>query len=247
MKRLNFGSNGDNTARNYIGKSLVFAVFYVVLAFFCPIGRFCLPPAVAATSVASESFRKTKKGTEKELELSEHEYSHFTRRLLKTVSGLLKKIEEVRNSKKDESGVVEEALKEVKMCKKELQDEIMKGLYAELRILRTEKGALAQRSKELLDGVLKVNREEESLRRKAKSGQGEGVQEMIAKVEEEMRSSEMEYNAIWEKIGEIDDHIFRRETMALSIGVRELSFIERECEQLVEACLREMRQRNINR
>lgn len=59
-----------------------------------------------------------------------------------------------------------------------------------------------------------------------------------------MRRWDSEYNEIWERIEEIEDSIVRKQTLALSIGARELLFIKRECE---EGFLRETRQRNIQR
>ncbi|KAL4354390.1 hypothetical protein GQ457_06G018340 [Hibiscus cannabinus] len=56
----------------------------------------------------------------------------------------------------------------------------------------------------------------------------------MEKLEEGIEKMEEEYNGIWERIGEIEDEILRRKTTSLSIGVRELCFIERECEELVQ-------------
>lgn len=236
-----------NAVPKCIAKPLLYAVFWVVFSVLCPIRGFLLPPAMAATTVVTEVTRKSKSSSAKEeLNKNDHEYSHCTKSLLETVSGLITKIEEVKNGKNVVSSV-EEALKEVKIKRKELQDVIMMGLYAKLRMLREEKKVLLKRSEEILGGVLKANREEERLRRKATGGQGEGVKDKIVKLEEEMRNCEREYSEIWDRIGEIDDQILRRETVALSIGVRELLFIERECEQLVEGFLRKMRRSNTER
>ncbi|XP_012839642.1 PREDICTED: uncharacterized protein LOC105960020 [Erythranthe guttata] len=131
---------------------------------------------------------------------------------------------------------VEEGVTEVKTTKGALQEEIMNGLYAELRVLNGEKETLMNRSEEIVDKVFKSKREEENLAKKVKGG--------VAKIErlrEGRRSLENEYNEIWERIGEIEDLSERKETMALSIGVRELLFIERECEALAESFLKEMK------
>lgn len=240
VKNSDFGSSAHNTVSTCIGKSLAFAIFYVALAFCGPLGRFYVPPAVAATAVASMTVAG--EGKVKKQEWNGHEYSPFTRRLLKSVSGLIKKIEEVRSGENDVDCVAE-ALEEVKMHKNQLQDELMRGLYAELRILREQKGQLEKRSKELMDDALEANWKEEILKRTAKRDPEEGLNKEL---EEKMRKIEREYNEIWDRIGEIEDQISRRETMALSIGVRELLFIERECEQLFEAFLREMTQQNVS-
>lgn len=226
--------NDENNALA-IAKPIAYALFCVVFGFFCPV--FGLrKPALAAVAVASPPAAS-------ELVLSEeneekgHEYSRYTRRLLEAVSRLLKIIEEAKNVvKEDFATSVEEGLKEVKMTKRALQEEIMNGLYAELKILKGEKEELMDRSDEIVDKVLKMKREEESLTRKGKGGG-----DRIERLREERLSYEREYNDIWERIGEIEDLIARKETMALSIGVRELLFIERECEALVDAFLREMR------
>ncbi|KAL2509751.1 FtsH extracellular protease family [Forsythia ovata] len=116
----------------------------------------------------------------------------------------------------------------------------MNELYAEMRILNSEKEELKKISEGIEDKILNAKREEESLMRKARGGD-----ERIERLQKEMRRWESEYNGIWERIWEIEDSIARKETLALSIGVRELLFIERECEVLVEGFLQEMRRRNI--
>ncbi|CAK9156354.1 unnamed protein product [Ilex paraguariensis] len=233
--------NHENVLK-VIAKPILYTFFCIVVGL-CPIGGLKVP-AFAATLVASETIQRPK-GKEKEEGVIQngHEYSDCTRRLLETVSGLLRTVGEVRSNNGDVKNV-EAALKEVKMKKKELQEEIMSELYAELRVLKGEKEGLAKRSDEILDMVLKGKREEESLLRKGSAE--EGVKERIAKLEEEMSEGEKVYNLIWERIGEIEDQILRKETVALSIGVRELSFIERECEALVERFTRDLRTQSID-
>ncbi|CAI9094916.1 OLC1v1030747C1 [Oldenlandia corymbosa var. corymbosa] len=243
------GRNGGDDFPSHIAKVFIFTVVSVFWAFSIPVGRFSLPPAMAATGVLSEVFRGSKKSSRKQqgLNNSGHLYSHCTERLLEVVSGLLKTIEEVRKGDNAITGV-EAALKEVKNKKTELQNEIMERLYAESRVLRGERWVLMKRSEEILEGVSREQREQERLKKKVGSGvRGEGVKDKIAKLEENMINAERDYNDIWERIGEIDDHISKKETLALSIGVRELSFIERECEQLVEGFLKEVRQSNRQR
>ncbi|XP_027096823.1 probable inactive ATP-dependent zinc metalloprotease FTSHI 5, chloroplastic isoform X1 [Coffea arabica] len=195
----------------------------------------------AATNTEQQDIRRDK---------PRHQYSHSTQRLLDIVSQrLLRKMEDVKNGK-DTVHSVEEALKDVKFKKKELQDEIMSGLYADLRVFRAEKAVLLKRSEDILDAVLKAKREEEILSRSSSNNNRAGdlavaVKDKIVKLEEEMRNGETQYNEMWDRVAEIDDQILRRETVALSIGVRELSFIERECEQLVQGFLRDMRRTNV--
>lgn len=226
VKDLDFGSSAQNSVPTFIAKSLAFAIFYVALAFCCPLGRFCVPPAVAAT--ATGFFTKRKKFKRR----NAHKYSRFTNILLVSVSQLLEEIENVKNGESDVSWV-ENALKKVKTSKKELQAELMEDLYEELRELREKKGRLVNQVKKLMDDASELNKEVTK----------EGVNEKEENLK--MSNIEKECNVIWEKIGDIEDEISRRETMALSIGVRELLFIERECEQLVKAFLKEMKQPNV--
>ncbi|KAL7001516.1 hypothetical protein U1Q18_002668 [Sarracenia purpurea var. burkii] len=233
----------ENNVLKCIAKPIAFTLFYIVIGLF-PFFRGFELPAIAAAPAASEVLKRTKKSKENEVVLKQkdHEYSGFTRRLLGTVSGLLRRVEEARSGKGNLKAV-EAALWEVKLKKRQLQEEIMTGLYVELRELKAEKGELVKKSEEILDSVLKAKREEDNLLRRAVGeNDGEKVKEQMAKLEEEMGSGEKEYNGLWEKVGEIEDRILRRETMALSIGVRELCFIERESEHLVEKFRREMRQ-----
>lgn len=196
-------------------------------------------PAIAAT-VASE-VKLDNKGREIETKVvfkdKDHEYADYTRRLLETVSNLLKTVEEVRGGNGDVKRA-KLALKEVKMRKEELQDEIMSGMYTELRELRLEKEKLVKRVGKIIDEVLMVQTEIESLK-----GEKVGAEELLDMI----GTMEREYDELWERVGEIDDKMLRRETVAMSIGVRELCFIERECEELVKRFSREMRRRSIER
>ncbi|GAA0147429.1 metalloprotease [Lithospermum erythrorhizon] len=228
-------------------KPVVYSLFLVAIGV-CPVFGFFHKPLVAfaAPAVVSEVFSGGRNGRGKGGEVREkgHLYSGYTTRLLEKVSELIRVIEEVREGGKDVK-LVEEKLKDVKTRKKELQDEIMEGLYAELRVLRGEKGKLVARSDELEELAEKLSREEQAYVVKAKGRVSEEVKGKISKLDKSMKDGEIEYNEIWEKISEIDDLITRKETLALSIGVRELSFIERECQQLVKGFIEEMRQRTI--
>lgn len=196
-------------------------------------------PAIAAT-VASE-VKLDNKGREIETKVvfkdKDHEYADYTRRLLETVSNLLKTVEEVRGGNGDVKKA-KLALKAVKMRKEELQDEIMSGMYTELRELRLKKEKLVKRVGKIIDEVLMVQTEIESLK-----GEKVGAEELLDMI----GTMEREYDELWERVGEIDDKMLRRETVAMSIGVRELCFIERECEELVKRFSREMRRRSIER
>lgn len=218
-------------------------MFYIVLVLFCPVSGF-RKPAFAAVATPSAVLRglfgRKTKGEEKTE--TGHKYSHCTRKLLEIVARLLKTIEEAKSSGQQNFENVQDALKEVKTTKKALQDEIMNGLYAEMRVLNREKAELMKSSEGIEDKIMNAKREEERLTRKARGGD-----ERIERLQEEMRQWESEYNGIWERIGEIEDLITKKETLALSIGVRELLFIERECEALVEGFFQETRLQNIQR
>ncbi|KAK4423260.1 putative inactive ATP-dependent zinc metalloprotease FTSHI 5, chloroplastic [Sesamum alatum] len=226
--------NDENNALA-VAKPIAYALFCVVIGYLCPVFGF-RKPALAAVAVAPPA-------AVSELVLSEeneekgHEYSRYTRRLLEDVSRLLKVIEEAKNAGKEDFATnVEEGLEQVKTTKRALQEAILNGLHAELKTLKGEKEELMDRSEKILDKVSKVLREEENLMR---TGKGGG--DRIERLRDERMSLEEKYNDIWERIWDIEDLIARKETMAFSIGVRELLFIERECEALVEDFLREMR------
>ncbi|KAH6792607.1 FtsH extracellular protease family [Perilla frutescens var. hirtella] len=229
-KRCNDGKNALAVA-----KPIACALLYVFIGVLCPFIGF-RKPALAAVAAAPSATANVSVLSE-DSEEKGHKYAGYTRRLLKAVSQLLKIIEEARNAgKEDFAATVQEGLKDVKRTKGALQEELMSGLYSELRVLKGEKEALLDRSEEIVDKTFKARKEEHNLMKKAKGGS-----DKIQRLREEKRAWEKEYNDIWERIGEIEDLIERKETTALSIGVRELLSIERECEALVKNFLSEMR------
>ncbi|PPD67159.1 hypothetical protein GOBAR_DD35964 [Gossypium barbadense] len=199
-------------------KSFAFTLlcFAIGLSNFGPNGEF---KCVAMAAVVEKLSVRGKEDEEKEgaLRKNEHEFSDYTRRLLEVVSELLSRVEEVRNGNGDVKEVGK-VLKAVNVKKEELQGEIMKGLYREIRELKREKEELEKKAEEIVDK---------------------------AKLEEGIERMEEEYSRIWERIGEIEDEILRRETTALSIGVRELCFIQRECEELVQRFNNQMRRKEL--
>ncbi|GLT78028.1 hypothetical protein SLA2020_495780 [Shorea laevis] len=186
-------------------------------------------PMVKDNVKGGEAIRLSTKG---------HEYSDCTRRLLETVSGLLKSIEEVRRGNGDIKEV-EAAWKAVQSKKEELQRGIMSELYVQVKELRREKVELEKRAEEIVDEVVTAKREYERLVMK---GQEEG-KERVERLEENLKGLEEEYNRAWGRVGEIEDGIARREFVVMSFAMRELCFVERECEQLVGRFTREMRQK----
>ncbi|XP_021772711.1 probable inactive ATP-dependent zinc metalloprotease FTSHI 5, chloroplastic [Chenopodium quinoa] len=225
-----------------ISKSIVFTLFWIVIGM-CPI-RGHQPNAIALPVISSLLWGKKGKIVKEEPTLvswKEHEFSGYTQRLLESVSGVLKVMKEVREG---ESSIedLEVALKGVKSKKNELQGEIMNALYADLRVLKNEKEGLVNRADKILIKVLRAKREQDKLLIELKESRGdEEVRERIDKLVEELDKGEKKYNELQKRIGEIEDKISRRETMVFSIGVRELSFVEKECELLVKKFTLEIR------
>ncbi|KAF5749128.1 hypothetical protein HS088_TW04G01091 [Tripterygium wilfordii] len=225
-----FYSKSKNTILQGIARPMVYALFCLAIGF-CPVGAF-RSHAIAAP-VASEV--KMGKKEEKELSSKQHEYADYTRRLLEQVSSLLRCMEDVRRGNENLEKL-ESALKLVKSNKEKLQAEIMERLYIELRELKKEKGDLRKTAATIVGEAVKAKSDFENVARKADKGRMEMLQESMERLENK-------YSEIWERIDQVEDRILRRETTALSIGVRELCFIERECEQLVEGFSRKMRLR----
>ncbi|XP_020223283.1 probable inactive ATP-dependent zinc metalloprotease FTSHI 5, chloroplastic isoform X2 [Cajanus cajan] len=213
---------------------------HLVRALFCfavGLATFRAPPPALAIAVPW-SFTG-KKSTEEERAKS-HEYSDCTDRLLETVSFLLNTVDEARKANVD-ANKVEAALNAVKSKKEELRKEINGRLYPLLKKLRSERKALWKRSGDVVGEILKAMAEYDKLKAKVVS---EKEKARMKELEESVEGMENEYNGLWERIGEIEDLISREETVALSYGVREINFIERECEQLVERFKQEIRQKD---
>ncbi|KAL5700933.1 putative inactive ATP-dependent zinc metalloprotease FTSHI 5 [Ranunculus cassubicifolius] len=220
-----------------IRNSIVLTVFCVVISFF-PIKGF-QKPAIAISFTKLLSRNETKKKVESRYK--EHEFTGYTKRLLETVSILLKSIEDVRVRKEDMI-IVKKALKAVKLRKEELQDEIRSALYRELRVMKEEKMGLESQSEKVVETAVRLRKEQENVLKKG--GDDEEVKGKIARIEEEMSVAEKEYDEVLERIGEIEENMYRRETLSFSIGIRELSFIERESELLVERFTSELNLQN---
>ncbi|XP_004304783.1 PREDICTED: uncharacterized protein LOC101297468 [Fragaria vesca subsp. vesca] len=205
----------------------------VVLALVClGIGFAPFRAAAAAAPVAAVEEKK-------EVSYESEGYSAVTKRLLETAAVLVRSVEEGRDVK-----AVEEAWRAVRLKKEELQGEILEGVQVELRRLRRSKEGLVRQCDEIVEEVVEVRREiEKALRNSGKAKDAEEVKERVESMEERVRRLEEEYGEVWESVGEIEDEISRRETVALSYGVRELCFIERECEQLVQSFTRRMRRK----
>ncbi|KAF4379841.1 hypothetical protein G4B88_012764 [Cannabis sativa] len=219
----------------------------IVLALFCFAIGFAPIRGIRVSAIAApvaEVLGRRAKENEKEKEKGNegssrsHEYADCTRRLLETVSFLLRSIEEARKGNGDVKQV-EAAWKAVKAKKEELQDGIMNGLHVELMELKRDKEKLENRSEEIVDAVVNTRREYE----KSLGNVDKELGDMKERLEASLKRLEQEYSSMWERIGEIEDVILRKETAAMSFGVRELCFIERECEQLVQGFNREMRRK----
>lgn len=138
---------------------------------------------------------------------------------------------------------VRDALKEVVSRRKELQQEMLSVLNAELGGLRGERAGLMKRAAEVIDMALGAKKERDKLLRSP----GGGDKEMVEGLEQSMSAAEEEYNGIWVNVGEIEDRIMRREGITYNVGIRELSFIQRESELLVERFKQRLRQQSIER
>ncbi|XP_063940731.1 probable inactive ATP-dependent zinc metalloprotease FTSHI 5, chloroplastic [Daucus carota subsp. sativus] len=242
-------SSADNVL-DEITKRVLLTVFCFVVGL-CSFGGLSRPRAVLAAPVATEVVKKSKKskGKEKELrKVKESEkvlkpvkgdyYSDYTKRLLEIVSGLLRSIKEVELGKGDVRDV-KTWLKKVKLKKQELQDELLRKFDEELDIWKEEVDVLTRKSDKVLDKVMSARKERESL-------EDENAKEQIMKLEEEMSIGEKEYNEIMDQIDEIEDNLSMKEALLFHVAVREISYIERECQLLVENFNRNLRLKNID-
>ncbi|KAJ0972598.1 hypothetical protein J5N97_020557 [Dioscorea zingiberensis] len=184
-------------------------------------------------AIATPISTSTSKG-ELKIKNDDHEFSAYTRRLLVAVSVLLRSIEDLKSGNADMNSV-REALKTVKKKRREIQEEVLSKLNSELREWRREKADVIKKSGEVLDMGFAARKERDRILKEDEvvGGSGES-REKVGKLEEMMSIAEEEYNGLWEKVGEIEEKISRKETMTYSVAVRELSFIERECDLLVE-------------
>ncbi|MED6161814.1 hypothetical protein PIB30_064283 [Stylosanthes scabra] len=210
------------------------------------LGAFSAPPpatAVAIPAVVKDVFSWRKRNAGKEKAQGGHEYADCTAKLLETVSVLLRTVEGVRNGN---GGMeeVEAAMKAVNEKKEKVRGEINDRLYPQLRVLRRKKGALVRRAGQIIDEILAAKGEYEKLRKKGKKNVLEEKEKAAMEtIEKKVGELEDEYNGIWDTVGDFEDAILRKETVALSYGVREINFIQWECEQMVERFKREMRQK----
>ncbi|KAJ8467400.1 hypothetical protein OPV22_029952 [Ensete ventricosum] len=205
--------------------------------FFCvAVGFLPIPTAGIRALAAAATVQSRKEKTRNSQTLKDHEFSEYTRKLLADVSILLQRIEEVKSSRGDMDGV-REALKAVKNKRKEVQEEVLGKLNLELRELQREKMELVKRSEDVMNSALK--RQDKLSRKK---GVGAGVRKNVQALENYLIAAEKEYSDLLEKVGDIEDRILRRETLTFSIAIRELSFIERESELLVERFGRRLKQ-----
>ncbi|PKA60946.1 ATP-dependent zinc metalloprotease FtsH [Apostasia shenzhenica] len=211
-------------------KTIAIAIFAAAFSFIAlPAAR---PfPAIAAPALA----QKKEKGET----LTDHEFSGYTRRLLSVVSVLLRRIEDMKFGKGD-MFVVKEALKMVKESRKKIQDEVIEKLNTDLKELKKVKMELIKRSGEALNSAWSATKERDRLL--TTTGDPE-TKENVQEIERSIAALEGEYNDLWEKVGEIEDVIMRRENLTYSIAVRELSFIERESELLVQRFNRQLIER----
>ncbi|WOL03717.1 hypothetical protein Cni_G12437 [Canna indica] len=187
--------------------------------------------AIAATATVEQKVETKKQKRQEGATFKDHEFSEYTRKLLAVVSVLLQRIEEVKSSKGDMEGV-RDALRMVKEEKEQLQKQVFEKLNLELKMLRREKLELMTRCEEVMSSALSNKKALDKLLNSGSSD--DSAKENIQALENSLSTAEEEYSGLSEKIAYIEDIISRKETLTYSISVRELSFIERECELLVE-------------
>ncbi|KAG6526224.1 hypothetical protein ZIOFF_016206 [Zingiber officinale] len=212
-----------------IGKPLAFLFFCAAIGFL-PVPTAGIHAFAANATVELKERRKTAR-EQKGATFKDHEFSQYTRRLLAAVSGLLHRIEEVESSKGDMAGV-QEALKVVKEKRREVQEEVIRKLNMELEKLQREKAKLTKQSEDVMNSALADKKKLDAWLKKG--GGGTRKRGNVQALENSLDAAENEYSDLSEKMSDIDDRISRWETLTYSIAIRELSFIERECELLVE-------------
>ncbi|KAL5068596.1 hypothetical protein RYX36_019483 [Vicia faba] len=196
-------------------------------------GAFRIAPAFAIPAVPWVVLSDKKK-----VKRNRHEYSDCTQRVLETVPGLLRSIEEARRGNGDVEDV-KRALDVVKLETEKSEREILERMHPQLMELKEELRKLELREVEVSGQIEAVKREYDSL-----TGNELIVNEVEMKMlEQKMVELVKNYDENSEKIGEMEDVILRKETVALSYGVLEVLFIERECEQLVERFKQEVKQK----
>ncbi|XP_045809012.1 probable inactive ATP-dependent zinc metalloprotease FTSHI 5, chloroplastic [Trifolium pratense] len=207
--------------------------------------RIASPPAFAIPVISSVEFLDKIK-----LNVSnQHEYSDCTQRVLKTVPRLLKSIEEARKGNYDIEDV-ERALTVVAFESDEVKREIVERMHPGLIDLKEELRLLEMKELEITEQMEDVKREYDRLKEKELDGGEKLKGNVVNEVEKKMLETRMEEleNKCNEILGEIDemkDLISRKETMALSCGVLEVVFIEKECEQLVERFKQELKDKKL--
>jgi len=163
------------------------------------------------------------------------------------VTSLLRTIEEVREGNGDFEDV-KRALEFVKLKKDEMEREILERMHPVLMDLKEELRLLKIKEGEISWEMAEVTREYRNLIRREMEMMDKVVNEVEKKVlDKRMGELEKKWNEILVKIDEMEDVISRKETAALSYGVLEICFIERECEKLVERFKLEIKQKKIER
>lgn len=203
-------------------------------------------PAVALPSITGLVWRKKKEKAE--TRVPNHEYSEYTKSFLDEVSGVLKMIDEVRASKREVRDV-ENALKEVKWKREELQEEILSEMYRKLGKLYLERESLVSALDDVSDQFSLAKSEEDALldhlkfvRVKDKQ-EREMMESRVENLEATLDGLTTKSDQLSEKIADVEQQIERTELKALSVGVRELAFIEQECEHLVTNFVQDMRRK----
>ncbi|GAU21882.1 hypothetical protein TSUD_33790 [Trifolium subterraneum] len=237
---LTIPSKPPPTISQCLTKQLIRALFCLAVG----VSSFRIASPALAIPVTSEFLDKIK------LNINyQHEYSDCSQRVLKTVPRLLSTIEEVRKGNSDIKDV-ERALQVVIMKSNEAKKEIVERMHPVLVDLKEELRLLEKKEFEITEEMEDVKREYDRLNEKELDGGEKLKGNVVNEVEKKMLETRMEElekkcNVILEEIGGIKGLISRKETVALSCGVLEVVFIEKECEQLVERFKQEMKEKEL--
>ncbi|CAN1345877.1 Probable inactive ATP-dependent zinc metalloprotease FTSHI 5, chloroplastic [Linum perenne] len=223
--------NESSSLVHRIARPVAYVLFCVAVGIF----QARVLPATALPVLEKETrLEKMIEGVDKS-NLKQHRYSYFTRLLLREVSkGLLTCVKEVRNGSRDVKEL-KAALKEVKELKEKLQKQIKQKMIPETKELRTRKRRLVIHLNSIVDKGEKLKAEVENVRNRK-----ERITDDLRK---RIENVEKEYGEAWEMVEGVDNAILKEETMAMSFGVGELCFIERECEELVKKVTEEVKLR----
>lgn len=233
---------------NHARQPFVIMLFSIVLGF-TPNPHSNLYAIAVPAMVASQNVAKSKKADAS----NDHEFSVYTKELLESVPILEERIKEVKEGK-GEMSVVKEALKTIREKRKRIEKVILGNLGKETEQLVIEKVQYLSKAEAILEVAFQLREELSKLmrREKARSGTSKGEvvvkeKERIDELEGRLEELEREFNGLAENVQELDQRIEMRERFTISVGIREIMFVERECEELVGELNKWLEQKEIER